>query len=272
MIDVVRAIPSHLRAMPDVWKVAFAATIAYRAEMAIWILATTLPLVMLALWNTVLANGPIAGFDQAGIARYFAATLVVRQLTGAWVIWALNDEIRTGELSPKLLRPMNPLWSHALFSVTAVPFRMVILAPMLAGLVLWRPDLWITPSVAQLALFAFSSALAWALAFLAQAFFGLLAFWFDRSLGLWGVWFAVWTVLSGYVAPLALFPQAVGTVLRWSPFRAMLATPVEIVGGFVAPLDALPLVGAQVVWTTAFFGLVVLTWKAGVRRYGAFGA
>lgn len=272
MTGILAAIPAHLRAIPDVARVGFAATVAYRAEMAIWILATTLPLVMLALWNTVLAGGPIGGFDQAGIARYFTATLVVRQVTGAWVIWALNDEIRTGELSPKLLRPINPLWSHALFALTAVPFRMLILAPMLAGLILWRPELWVTPSAVQVALFVFSSALAWALSFLAQAFFGILSFWFDRSLGLWGVWFAVWTVLSGYVAPLGLFPDAVAGVLRWSPFRAMLATPVEIIGGFAAPHDWAPLIAAQVAWTTAFFAIVAVSWKAGVRRYGAFGA
>ena len=53
-------------------------------------------------------------YDQNGIARYFACTLVVRQLTSAWLMWELNQEIRSGSLSPKLLKPVNPLWGSAL--------------------------------------------------------------------------------------------------------------------------------------------------------------
>lgn len=263
---------AHLRAFPDILQVSLAGMVAWRAEMAIWILATTMPLVMLALWNAVTANGAIGGYDQVDMARYFTATLVVRQLTGAWIVWELNYEIRTGGLSPRLLKPVHPLWNQALWTIAAQPTRLIILAPMIAALVAWRPEMWASPGAGALALFAVSAALAGALSFLTQAFFGCLSFWFDKSLGLWGVWFGLWALLSGYVAPLDLFPAWAQAALTWSPFRAMLATPVELLAGVVSPRDALPLVGAQAAWTAAFLAIVAFTWKAGIRRYGAFGA
>jgi ABC-2 type transport system permease protein len=231
-----------------------------------------MPLVMLALWNAVAAKAPIEGLTQTEIARYFACTLVVRQLTSAWIVWELNQQIRTGGLSPKLLRPVNPLFVEAATMLAALPMRLVILVPLLCGLLIWRPDLWITPSIASLALFAVSVAMAWMIGFLIQAIFGMMSFWFDQSMGLFGVWFALYALCSGYIAPMRLFPPSVRGLLDVLPFRAMLATPVEVLGGFLTPTAALPLVATQAIWLVVLAALAALMWNRGVRRYGAYGA
>jgi ABC-2 type transport system permease protein len=263
---------SVLRAFPDMLRIGFAASVAYRAELIIWILTATLPLVMLALWNAVAAGGPVAGLGQPELARYFAATLIVRQLTGAWVFWELNYEIRTGALSARLLRPMHPLWWNAAAILGAVPLRLIVLAPMIAGLLWWRPELAVFPGWAALGLFVVSVALAWALTFLIQALFALFAFWLDQTDGLFGLYFAVWSVLSGYVAPLAIFPAWARGWLDWLPFRATLAVPVELLGGFVTTAEGAEGVALQALWTGVLLVAVGVAWRAGVRRYGAFGA
>lgn len=71
------------RALPTVARVGLASIVAYRAEMIIWVLSATLPLVMLALWDAAAAHGPVAGMDQVAMARYFAVVLVVRHVTGS---------------------------------------------------------------------------------------------------------------------------------------------------------------------------------------------
>ena len=42
-----------LRTIPTLLRVGVAETVAYRAEFLVWILTTTIPLVMLGLWSTV---------------------------------------------------------------------------------------------------------------------------------------------------------------------------------------------------------------------------
>ena len=55
-------------ASPTLMRVAWAEIVAYRAEMVIWILTATLPLVMLALWNAAAADGPIGAYGQVEFA------------------------------------------------------------------------------------------------------------------------------------------------------------------------------------------------------------
>jgi ABC-2 type transport system permease protein len=264
---------SHVwRAIPDLSRVALAGVVAYRAEMVIWILSTLLPLVMLALWTAVAQDGPLAGYDQEGFARYFAVTLLVRQLSSVWLVWELNYEIRSGRLSNKLLKPMHPLLQHMIEMLVAVPFRALVMVPILLLMLLLRPDLWQTPSPAALLLFAVSMVLAWLVNFLVQALFATFSFWIDKTDALFGVWFGVWSLLSGYLAPLAVFPDRLKPLLILLPFRGMLGLPVEILGGFVDPVAALPEVAVQVAWVLLLVVATSVTWTRGIARYGAYGA
>lgn len=260
----------HLRATPTMLRVGFAEMVAYRAEVVVWILTASLPLVMLALWNAAAAEGPLAGFGQAEFARYFTATLVVRQLTAAWVVWELNHHVRTGSLSPMLLRPVTPLAFHLSETVAAMPFRLVVLAPIVAALVWWRPDIAFLPSLSQVLLGSISVVLAFLLAWLVQAIFGMLSFWLEQSVGLFSLWFAAYALLGGYFLPLALLPEGVAAWAAWLPFQATLAAPVELFLGISAdPVRALAI---QAGWVSLAAAGAALMWKRGLRRYGAVGA
>ena len=63
------------------------------APCVVWLLSTNMPLVMLALWSAVARDGPVGRFGQAEFTAYFLCALIVRLMTGAWVIWELNYEI-----------------------------------------------------------------------------------------------------------------------------------------------------------------------------------
>lgn len=259
-----------LRAFPTLLRVAAAEMVAYRAEMVIWILSATLPLVMLALWSAAADDGPLEGFGQLEFARYFTVTLVVRQLTGAWIVWELNQQIRTGTLSPLLLKPMSPMWFQLAETIAALPWRALVLAPIVAAVAVWKPEVLFVPDPARSAAFVVSVGLAFLLAWSVQCVFGTLAFWFEQSLGLWQVWFFVWALLAGYVVPLPLLPTGVREVAEWLPFHASLGAPVEVLLGIGPPIgQALAL---QAAWVAAFGALAAGLWSAGVRRYGAVGA
>lgn len=258
-----------LRAFPAIFRVALAGLVAYRAEMVIWVLTATVPLVMLALWNAAAEAGPLGSFGQTEIARYFTTTLIVRQLTGSWIVWELNWQIRKGDLSPKLLRPMNPLVYNLAETLAALPFRIVVLAPMVGALLLWRDDIAFWPGWERAVAFFLSTALAFAVSWLVQVIFGMIAFWWDQSLGLFSAWFAVWGFFSGYFVPVPLLPGWVRSVSPYLPFHASLGAPVDLAVG-VAPLVST--LGMQAAWTMLLGGLAVWMWRRGIRRYGAVGA
>lgn len=267
---MLRAWPTVLRAWPTMLRVGMAEMIAYRAEMVVWILTSTLPLVMLALWSAAVEGGAIQGMGSTEIGRYFAATLVVRQVTGAWVVWELNQMIRTGSLSPQLLRPVNPLLFNLAETLAAIPIRLAVLLPLLLLLVWSRPELVFLPGPTAALLGGISMLLALALAWLVQVIFGLLAFWLDQSTGLFNLWFAAWGLLSGYLVPLSLLPSGLLAVARYLPFAASLSIPVELLteSGRCGP----EMLAVQLGWVALAGLLARWLWHRGLRRYGAVGA
>ncbi len=200
------SVRSTVRALPTLFRVGFAEMVAYRAEMLVWVLATTMPLVMLALWSAVAHDAPVGRFDQQDFVAYFLATFIVRQLTGAWVAWQLNFEVRTGTLAMRLLRPIHPMVSYAVENLAAIPLRMVVSLPVaVLALVLTGasrlprdPLLWVV--------FLLSLLGGWLITFLANAGIGTLALWTGSSVKVMDVWLALFMVFSGYLIPVELFP------------------------------------------------------------------
>ncbi len=251
-------------------RIAFGELVAYRGEMLIWILTTSLPLVMLALWEAAAQAGPVQGYAAADFARYFAFTLVIRQFTGAWLLWELNHQIRTGGLSPLLLRPLNPLYNNLIQTLCAIPFRMVVLFPILTIFAWFRPEIAKVPSLEQLVFGFFSLVLAFILSWLIQACMGLLSFWFEQSTGLFTFWLVLYSLFGGYVIPLELLPQLANTIANYLPFQATLAAPVELLLGLRA--DPVHTLLVQAAWVGLFGVLTWALWNRGIRRYGAVGA
>lgn len=260
-----------LRALPTLLRVGFAETLVYRAEFLVWILAYTMPLIMLALWSAVAREGRLGRFGEREFQAYFLATLAVRLLTGAWVVWAMNTDVRQGTLQMRLLRPVHPLLTYLAENLSAIPLRVAIVLPVaLAGQLLFGLDPWQRDPV-QLALVPLSLLGAFLLTFLPMACIGTLSLFWESSIALYDLWLGLYTVLSGYVMPLELFPPSWRAAISWLPFRQTLAFPVENLLGLSTRAQALRDLTLQWAWIGFFAVLISVLWRAGMKRFGAFG-
>jgi ABC-2 type transport system permease protein len=257
--------------MPTLLRVGLAEAVAYRAELLIWILSTTMPLVMLALMTAVAREGPVGRFGASEFTAYYLAALVVRLLTGAWVIWEVNFEIRQGTLAYRLLRPVHPLVAYACENLGALPLRFAVAIPLAAVAVAIVGGGHVTGDPLLLLAFPLSLLGAWLITFLAMSIIGALAFYLESSSSLFELWLGLFGVFSGYLIPLELFPGWLATAARFLPFRYMLAFPVEMIVGMTPRSAALLELGIQ--W--AFVGALALgaraVWRQGLRRFAAFG-
>ncbi|HET8722948.1 MAG TPA: ABC-2 family transporter protein [Anaeromyxobacteraceae bacterium] len=260
-----------LRAAPTLLRVGLAEAVAYRAEFLVWLLSTNMPLVMLALWSAVARDGPVGRFDRAGFAAYYLAALVVRLMTGAWVVWEMNFEIRQGTLAFRLLRPVHPLVAYAAENVAAMPVRLAVSLPV-ALLALWilGADR-VTHDPLLLALFPVAVFGAWLITYLAMAAVGCLAFWFESATSLFDVWLGLFGIFSGYLVPLELYPRWVNEVSYVLPFRYMLSFPVELVTGGLSRAQAFSQLGAQWGFAALLLAAASGMWKLGARRFAASG-
>ena len=46
-------------------------------------------------------------------------------VTGAWVVWEMNTEVRQGTLQKRLLRPVHPLLTYLTENLAAIPMRFI---------------------------------------------------------------------------------------------------------------------------------------------------
>jgi viologen exporter family transport system permease protein len=260
-----------VRALPTLLRVGLAEAVAYRAEFVVWLLSTNMPLVMMALWTAVARDAPVGRFEQRDFVAYFLAALVVRLLTGAWVIWELNYEIRQGTLAFRLLRPLHPLLAYACENVAAMPLRIALSLPIALTLLFTVGAARVTHDPVLLAIFPVTVLGAWLITFLAMSIVGALAFYVDSAGSVFELWMGLFGVFSGYLVPLDLFPGWVTAFARFLPFRYMLAFPVELLIGMQTRTRALVELGVQ--WS--FVGLLLLgalgAWRLGLRRFAAFG-
>jgi len=260
-----------VRAFPTLLRVGFADAVAYRAEMLVWVLATTMPLVMLALWVAVAQGAPIGRYGEPQFVAYFLATFVVRQLTGSWSFYEMNFEVRAGTLAMRLLRPIHPLWAYAAESLAAMPMRVLVSIPVAAialavvgrDVVTHDPVLW--------ALWLASLVGAWLLTLFVNLAIGCLSLFIESSMKLMDLWLVFFFVLGGYLVPVDLFPPGVRAVVDWLPFRYQIGLPVELMTGLHGPAHALSLLARQWMWIAIALGATSMTWRLGLRRFAAYG-
>jgi ABC-2 type transport system permease protein len=265
-----------LRALPTMMKIGLAEAIAYRAEMLVWVLSTTMPFVMWVMWSAVAEVSPVVGqsgraYNAGAFSAYFLCTFIVRQLVSSWASWEMNWEVRQGTLAMRLLRPMHPIVSYAVGHVAALPMRFVVTLPVIALIFIsgahrqlpsdWRIwALWVPCIIG-----------AWLVAFFSNVAIGTLSFFMDSSLKIMEVWLACLMVFSGYLIPLDLFPPVLRTIAELLPFRYQIGLPVEVMTGAYSYERAAQLIGIQWAWAAGLCVIAFVAWRYGVRRFQAFG-
>jgi len=240
----------------------------YRAEIVLWMLSGILPFILMAIWMNA-SDIVTQGFSPIDFARYFLAVFITHQLISVWVIWDFEQDVVTGQLSPYLLQPMDPVWrylaAHISERLSRLPFLITL---VIIFFTLYPKAFWLL-SLKEMLVFLLAAHLAFLVRFFIQYSLSMLAFWMERVVALEEVHYLAFLFLSGYVAPLELFPESVRKFIMLTPFPYMVSFPVNVLlGREISPSGFVVLGG----WFLLFFLLNRLLWRLGLKRYSAMGA
>jgi ABC-2 type transport system permease protein len=242
--------------------------------MLLWLVGNLLrPVIFLAAWAAIArARGnSVGGFTVEDFATYYIVLTLVIQLTNCWDAWEFEYQVRTGQLSPKLLRPLHPLHYSIVDNINWKLFTLPALLPVLA-FIGWSFHAHLTLQPRNVALFVPSLLMAAALRFLFGWVMAALAFWTTRVTAISSLFESVFFIFAGNLAPLALLPGVLGTIAYVLPFGYMLGVPVDILRGGVSPDRALVLLGIQLAWLVVTAVGFRAIWRVGLRQYSAVGA
>lgn len=262
-----------LKAYPALLRAYWARALEYRGQVIIWILSSVLPLIMMMVWLAITEQQgqPVAGYDQTAFISYYLAIIFMRRMTGVWIIWDLDRDIRQGMLSPQLLRPIDPAHNHFARILALRPLQVILIGPPIAiASFLLGAQYDLSPASLFFVLVAILGGTL--IEFLAQMAIGALAFWITQALAVAEAWLLLRAFFSGWIIPIDLFPPAITEALFYLPFRYVLSLPVEIVLGRLSLYEVILGITVQYGWVIGLFILYRLLWLRGLKQYGAVGA
>ena len=246
--------------------------IAYRARLTVWILSSLFPLLMMAVWLAVVDEvGPASGWDINDFVSYYAAAALLYHTTTSYLVWTWDRELRSGDLSFKLLKPIDPFHQYL---TQELGFRVVVLVfllPVLVGLTLFLPDLTYSPSVFQWLMAVIAVGAGFLLNVLMSLAFATIGFWTTQAGNLYALWWGIGAFLSGWIAPLQLLPDPVARAALLLPFRSSMGLPLEIILERLTIAEIGLGLAVTAAWMAIFALLYRLGWRRGLRQYQAVG-
>jgi ABC-2 type transport system permease protein len=248
----------------------------YRVNYLARTLFSFIPLfAMLSLWRTIYAGQgtAIAGYTLAEMISYYLLVAVVDVLTAVNEDdWQIAADIREGNISQFLLKPMDYLWYRlCLFFSGRVAYVAVAIVPLAVFIFFLRGYFVFPPDGPALAAFLVSLVLTALLQFFISYAMAMLAFWVLEVSTFIFILFAFEYLASGHMFPLDILPPALKHALFFTPFPYQLYFPVSIYMGKIAGADLLRGMLVQTGWVLVAYGFARFMWRRGVRHYGAFG-
>jgi len=242
-----------------------------KAEIMIWVLLDTIPVfIMVPLWLANQEKLPVMTISQ--IVTYYVVVMIIGRVTEFYFDEEMSDQVRSGEFSKFLLRPLRfpfafipQTFGRKLFSgvTMIIPMLIIIIGvfhrylviPTLPGLLFFIPSLFITIGIRYTL-----SALA-----------AVGAFFWEQSEALTHARWILEIVAGGYMLPLSLYPEWLRIIPDSLPFKYVYYVPVSIfTGAFDLRTTFINLMGGAI-WLVILLVLTRWTWKKGLIRYSGVG-
>jgi len=250
----------------------------YRVNYLTRTLFSFIPLfAMLSLWRTIYAaNGAghqLSGYTQAQMIFYYMMVAIVDVFTAVNEDdWQIAADIREGNISQFLLKPVDYLWYRlCLFFSGRLTFVMMAGVPLAVFVFCFRG--YFVPPASGLAMVAFvgSLVLTALLQFFLSYAMAMLAFWILEISTFIFILFAFEYLASGHLFPLDMLPPALQHVLWFTPFPSMLYVPISIYMGKLAGNGIALGLLTQLFWVLVMYALARFMWRRGIKHYSAFG-
>ncbi len=250
-------------------------TFVYRWNFVLRSLFSIVPLIgTVFVWRAVCEQGQgLSEYNLSSMVFYFVGVMVVDNLASPTEDeWRIAAEIREGQISGLLTKPLNHLlYRLSLFGAYRFLYSLVTLP--VVGAVLWGlgEHLKLPEHAHTWGLFLLAVCGSALIQFFIAYSLAMLAFWILEVSTLIFILYSFEYFLSGHVFPLDLLSPGMRAVLQWTPFPYELFFPVQIL---LERLDAESLqrgFAIQFVWVCLLGGLARLLWNLGVKKYQAAG-
>ena len=232
---------------------------------------------MISLWRTIYAGqghtGSQSDYTQAQIVFYYMLVAVVDVLTSVNEDdWQIAADIREGNISQFLLKPVDYLWYRlCLFFAGRVTYMFVACLPLAVFILCFNQYVVAPAGGVALAAFFVSLLLTALLQFFLSYTMAMLAFWVLEISTFIFILFAFEYLASGHLFPLDMLPASLQHALAFTPFPSMLYFPISVYMGKSTGNEVVTGLLTQLFWVLLVYALARFMWSRGIRKYAAYG-
>jgi ABC-2 type transport system permease protein len=252
--------------------------LAYRFNYLTRTLFSFIPLfAMVSLWQTIYAGnhrtGQGNGFTQSEMIFYYLLVAVVDVMTAVNEDdWQIAADIRDGNISQFLLKPVDYLWYRlCLFFSGRIAFIAMAAVPLAIFIFCFRENVVPPASTVAMLVFPVSLLLTALLQFFISYAMAMLAFWLLEISTLIFILFAFEYLASGHLFPLDVLPPLLKQILFLTPFPYQLYFPISVYLGRSAGTEMWQGLAIQFLWVLAAYVFARFMWRRGIRKYSAVG-
>lgn len=217
----------------------------------------------IALYQT---RGEVGGYTLADALAFTFITQGIAALMALWGPWPIALSVQTGEVANDLSRPYDYqfAWLAQDYGRAAFQFVARSTPPFIVGMIAFGitlptdPLIWLSAVPAVI--------LAIAVSFGWRFCLNLLTFWIVDHRGIAGMSMLMTTFLSGFLVPIAMWPDGIREVVWLLPFASMVAIPIDIFLGKLQGPDLFAALALQVFWAVVMLGLGRLVLGAALHK------
>lgn len=263
-----------------IFRISLTERMVYRADFLLSTFLRFLPmLTTILLWSAIYTgagkeeHGRVAGYLYDQMIAYLLLVHISRMFSSMpGLATGIARDIREGTLKKYLLQPIDMLSylasyraAHKVAYVTGVALPYGLLFFLCRGFFDGLPD------APTLLAYLVSLLLAFVVGFFFEATIGMVGFWFLEVTSFLYVVNTVNFFISGQMFPLDLLPPFWAALLKHLPFQYMAYFPAAVFLGKVRGMDLVYGLFGEAAWAAFFVVLARVLFRAGLRRYSAYG-
>lgn len=240
-----------------------------------------IPLIaMIYVWRAIYSgnsdrtgNNMVGAYTFAEMVSYYLLTTVVDALTAVNEDdWQIAADIKDGNISQFLLKPIDYLWYRfCLFVSGRFTYLAVAVTPLTIFILCLHKYFVLPHDGVALGLFLVSISLTAMLQFFMSYTMAMLAFWVLEVSTFIFILFAFEYLASGHLFPLDILPAWLERVLYFTPFPYQLFFPISIYMGKTTGAELARGLIIQFAWVVAMYVLARFAWNRGIKKYEAVG-
>jgi ABC-2 type transport system permease protein len=223
-------------------------------------------------WSSIYAQGnKVGNYTIKEMISYYIFVVAYQLLiTGDNTAWSIGEEIKNGQITNSILKPINYLKYKMAQSFGNLSYRLVIFLPVILIIMFALRNFLAHPqNLKTYLLFVFCALISYVLFFLVFFTVGITAFWTGESTSLFWTCWVIINFMQGGLMPLDLLPKWFLFISEFLPFRYLFFVPIGLVTGrtsFSYNMLLIPLL-----WCVVVYFFAQRLFVKGMRKYEGFG-